>query len=433
MTESNDTIGDLGKMMLDVTTFAGLSTAYYVALREITEDEHTRIKNVDKAILSKLSKVMSRVRFVDNLRYVIQLDTLGPIDGIDRDGLETYLLCTCLDTLAGKNDYYDLQTWLNTSSSKNANILGLSEKSQIFQTETTSVSDFSEMVFQKIVGNILQIYNSHYGVNSNIKKMLLGLPDYLKSEISEQYIIKDNESWNKKTIDERIKSIFIDYLFPLRRNSYTHSSEVQGSFGGISEARKSLNSGNVQLPQQYERELKRDGKGLKVICKCGDESLFLRETIIACIADGLGLLDATWLKRYRTAELFRRVLVSLSYELEYNINLLQGYSGLLSQGLIMRDQENPHKMSTMVTSNIIEKQGDFVIPIEIPYLSVFFEQAVSFNKEINGLNNDRIRSLVSESSIVWHTQYARFVCETILRDYPRWTYDSKYFPELSSI
>ena len=103
------------KNWLDPTTFGGLSVAHYVGFHELGDEELLAVENKDTGLLDRACKVMSRVIFVDQLRYSSQLeDLMDLLQGMDRSALETYLLCTCLDTLAGRDDYLDLQQWLNT-------------------------------------------------------------------------------------------------------------------------------------------------------------------------------------------------------------------------------------------------------------------------------------------------------------------------------
>src|SRR5690242_20620058 len=96
--------------VIDGVTAAGISAAYRVGLRSLTPEEVEHIKSLDRQLLERTTRALSRVRFADQLRYTIAQSTTttdirDALQGFDRDALEVYLLCTCLDTLAGKDNF----------------------------------------------------------------------------------------------------------------------------------------------------------------------------------------------------------------------------------------------------------------------------------------------------------------------------------------
>ena len=78
------------------TTFASSSVAHRVAFRELTSEELSAIESKNVDMLDRVNKAMSRVIFIDELRYSTQLDLTDLLQCHDRSTLETYLLCTCL-------------------------------------------------------------------------------------------------------------------------------------------------------------------------------------------------------------------------------------------------------------------------------------------------------------------------------------------------
>jgi hypothetical protein len=168
---------------------------------------------------------MSRVSFIDELRYSVQSDLTDLLQCMQRDALETYLLCTCFDTLSGKANYFDLQTWLKTNKTAG---LGILERQRLIQEFELTGCSFSGSSFSAALSKILEIYNKYYGVNQNIRQLVQSLPEEIKSGLALAYTIskestpEGEKAWHRRTVDDKLKAIFVEYLFQYRRNLYTH-------------------------------------------------------------------------------------------------------------------------------------------------------------------------------------------------------------------
>ncbi len=239
------------KEFIDATTFGALSVAHYVAMRKPLNSELEAIEQKDRNTLGRVCQVMSRVSFVDELRYSVQLDLSDLIQCMDRNALETYLLCTCFDTLAGKDNYHDLQSWLRASRTS---ILGISERQDFLEGIASKKEILAPTSFSSALSSILNIYNKYYGINQNVRQLVVTLPDEVKNGLASAYTIykesasDEEKTWREKSLDDKLKIIFVDYLFQYRRNLYTHESQTFPSFGGISVMREALRVGNVNLP-----------------------------------------------------------------------------------------------------------------------------------------------------------------------------------------
>ena len=133
-------------LLMDTTTYGGLSVARYVAFRNLSEQEIQNVKSNPAHLLDKASSTMSRISFVDELRYIYRFDETDVWQCMNINDLELYLLCTCLDTLAGKENYYDLNNWLQIKRLK-AGIHGLDTKDRYLQWVECSNSKFSKKLW----------------------------------------------------------------------------------------------------------------------------------------------------------------------------------------------------------------------------------------------------------------------------------------------
>ncbi|MCZ2120655.1 MAG: hypothetical protein LC108_00145 [Anaerolineales bacterium] len=168
---------------MNIETYAGISVARYVAMRNLDTSEIDKIvKQVEKNggnLFERASRVMSRVGFVDKIRYSVPLDLTDHNECIERNALETYLLCTCLDTLASKDDYVEIQNWLKAKKIKpnvDKPIHGFIERNQVIDEIEAGKSLFTKNIFLSTLLKVLEIYNEHYGVNRNIANLI---KDYL--------------------------------------------------------------------------------------------------------------------------------------------------------------------------------------------------------------------------------------------------------------
>jgi hypothetical protein len=424
--------------MIDAVTYGGLSVAHYVAFRPLSREEQEAIKRKEPHILSRASIATSRVSFIDEIRYSVQLDTTDSLQCMRIDDLELYLLCTCLDTLAGKDNYFDLQNWLKVR--RRTGVHGVREKFRILQTAEEEKKYLSQESFQDTLEQILRIYNKNYGINKNIAQLVLSLPDAIKTEFADQYVIyresqeNTQETWNEKTTDEKLKTIFIDYLFKYRRNKYTHEGRGFPNFGGICAARKALSEGEFGLPAPERLTFTMNGDDLVVTCNYGDEALLLREVIIACLANLLGVLSTDWLRAYRKAEQKKRILYALIAEIRYNIRVMQGYFGVLADPLILTGNGYP-KFSTKVAQTLLENTDSPTLPLYESFLQSYVDSAGTFNSKIdvqpNGAHpfstiSKEALGLLEESRIRSSGMSLWMFCDKLLEEYPHWAYDERW-------
>jgi hypothetical protein len=431
---------------MNVTTFGALSVAHYVALRELGDSEIEAIRQNDSNTLARVSKVMSRISFVDELRYSVQLDLTDMFQCMNRNALETYLLCTCFDTLSGKDNYLDLQGWLRAGR---VSSLGISERQALLQVAESKMQTLLGTSFSEALSNILDINNKHYGINQNIKQLIQALPEETKNDIAKAYTIyKESASdcektWREKNVNDKLKTIFIDYLFQYRCNLYTHESQDFPDFGGIRTMREALREGNIELPSAERHHFSMEKGFLLVTCHYGDEALFLRETLLTCLAHKLNVLNAGWSERYGKAERQKRMLYALLYELKHNIQVLQLHLQVLSEPLLLsfgKDDGSP-KLETRISQTVLEKNRNEGLPVWDHLIESYIQSVLEFNVAIDKTGADIkhhmettsqiANSLMMESKVRWRGQELGRYCMQLLEDYPEWTYATGYFPSQS--
>lgn len=422
-----------GAFWIDGISALNIGNAEYSAFRKLRTSEYEFARTAPAELSPQSTKAMIRLGFTNRLRYSYDLDITDVLEERDRSSLEVYLLCTCLDTLAGKEDFCDLQTWLRVSNkARNHQIQGLNEKYELLNELNGTA--FSVSTFRETVDNLLTLYNESYGVNRNLLELIRSLPEKSKERLASMYTIhkkgEDPALWERKTTDDKLKVIFIDYLFTIRRNKYTHTGETFRHFGGIASLRIALSKGTNYTPLPATLEFQQNEEILVVTCKYGDEALFLREVILACIAKIYGVLDSHWIKRYERAEMLRQRLLALQYELSYNLNVLQSHLGVLSEGFIIRDNEIKNNERLLLledkfASKIHLKKRGFSLPFAIPLLDYYLDGISSFNNSIQQRPN-QVYLIVNETGINRWLQKLREICEDLLGNYPRWVYEKNY-------
>lgn len=427
--------------LLDARTYGGLSVAVYVAYRRPTDDEFNTIKNMPPALHKRARSAMSRLNFVDDLRYSYQFDETDYMQCINIADLETYLLCTCLDTLSGRDNYYDLQSWLKAKKIKEE-MLGSDTKQRILENYDSRGELFSISVFRDALTKILDAYNRNYGVNQNIRQLILSLPNPVKSAIANKYILyKGNEEkgkrkWEQKSVDEKLKTIFVNYVFRSRRNKFTHEGTGYPSIGGICMARDRLSKGYFDLPES--KSVKVDD--LSVECKYGDEALFLREVISACLANVLGVLRDDWISLYRQAERQKRILYALVSEIKYNIKVMQGYNGVLAQTLTVGKEGSP-KFDSTVARAFINQEGTS-LPIWDECLREYVESITHFNEKVDSVSpgrtsfvqrSEEVVDLIEESGVRSAGWQLWRISSDLISRFPSWTSGYQNFSNFADL
>jgi hypothetical protein len=418
----------------DGTTHGGLSVALTVAVRTLSADDVKNIAQADREILDRSLRVMSRIHFANHLRFGLPLspittDLEDAVYGYDRNDLEVYLLCTCLDTLAGHDNYLDFGGWARTSKLAYP---GIREREDFLATLYDSPKALDHEVYNSILEKLLELYQKNYGITRNIRNLIGNLPLFIRQEIVNSYTIhkvtNPVETWNLKTTEQKLKTI-LDYLLECRRHQYTHSANTVPTLGDIRDMRKSLMDNNIDLPSPETKQIKWDGAEYNITCHYGDEACLLREIISACLAHEFGVLDEDWIIRYRQAERQRRFLYALIYETEYNLKVIQLHLGSLFEGLvILGNNVSPH-FRIKVAEAILQEEN-MLLRLFIPMLDKYVESAVELNKVLDEgkaldkefLNKSQFRSVAP---------ILRGFYDNLLYDYPLWVYDRTYVPDFS--
>jgi len=422
-------------------TAAALSIAVRVGLRPLTPNQIAAIEGIEPESAEPLSAVISRLRFIDALRYELPMDPQNIAQAIDRDALETYLLCTCLDSLAADQPYVELQNWLRTNKRAAP---GVAARDALMTTAIAASSPFSVDAFKAALTQVLDVYNQHYGTNQRVLQMIRNLPDSERNRLASAYSIEaeqiaDGSGWDSKSTPEKLATIFVGYILRCRRNKYTHRSEAVPPFGGIAMMREALQKGEVNPPRAQTRSFDLDGgRTYRITCHHGDEGLFLRETIFACVAARLGVLTEDWTDRYRDAERRRRAVYALRYELEHNRLIIQFHLGILSQSITYRNAADHHwpMLETLVAEAVLTNRFSGVP--NVGGLESYIQAASAFNREMVRViqsggadSNARARaaaSALSETSLDFESSRLLLLYGDYLDCYPRWILEPWFVP-----
>lgn len=134
------------------------------------------LENISDFDRLKIFGACSRLYLVNSLQKTKKtLDMRNDLDMwamVNTDALQVYLLCTCLDALADDN----------------------------------------------------------IGVGARFTNLLSGMPQLLKNQLTSSYAIIDEPSedlnlWNGKRNEEKLNRV-VDYLYLLRRNTFTHDANI---------------------------------------------------------------------------------------------------------------------------------------------------------------------------------------------------------------
>lgn len=427
--------------MIPVSIASAISIAHQVSLRPVTPEEIAVIKNLDPDEAEVLSAVMSRLSFVDALRYELPMDAQDLTQGMDRDGLEVYLLCTCIDSLAGDARYLDLQSWLRT---KRRTASGVEARNSMVEA-AVAAQPFSVDSFNRTLAKALDLYNQHYGTNRRIVQLLHGLPESYVDRLVSAYSMDaeqataDAPTWDSRNTTDKLRAIFIHYLFRHRRNRYTHRSATVPPFGGIAAMLNALRQGRVELPEAKTLAFElHGGRIYRITCHYGDEGLFLRETVLACIAARLGVLDEDWSDRHRDGERRRRALYALRYELEHNRLVMQFHLGVWSQSFTYPNTAGHHwpMLETPIAEAVLENRLSGVP--DVGGLDSYIKAAKTFTESMlqsiraggtqPDLRASKAAGLISSESLDLNTARLLGLYDDYLSSYPRFVVEPHYVP-----
>lgn len=157
----------------------------------------------------RLERVAKRLQFTLHLRYRVAFYR-SPI-GWNQEGhtftneelpsTEIYLLCTCLDALAGKPTYLKFEDWLELQ-------------------ESTGCWDKNDII------NLYKKYNNEHGVGKSFKNLFINLPPVIKDWLSNNMSIhRSGKSFSTvKTDPDMLMKHLYTFFYELWRNTFTHSS-----------------------------------------------------------------------------------------------------------------------------------------------------------------------------------------------------------------
>ncbi|MBK9925293.1 MAG: hypothetical protein IPP66_08360 [Anaerolineales bacterium] len=421
--------------IMDSATYEGISVAHLVAFRILSVEEIRDIGHRDQAFFDRLVRVVSRVHFTDYLRFkapssLVTTDIDDALEGFHRNDLELYLLCTCLDTLAGKDNFIDFPGWARTSKGVYS---GVKERDSFLNELFDSLKTFNKDIYLSIIEGLIGIYSKYYGVIKNIHNLVQSLPEYLKLEIVNAYTIhKVNsapDSWSSKNNEQKLK-VILDYLLDCRRHQYTHSAKTVPTFGEIRLMRKALVDGLLDTPNFEAKEIEWKGSEFSITCHYGEEAFLLREIIFACIAFSLGILDKEWSSRYRKAEKQRKILWALIYEIDYNLKVIQFHLKALTENFVILESNTSPHFRVNVAKMILSGMGETNLIAYIPRLNDYIELAAKFNKMIDE-TKEIDKAQLAESEFRWLIPMLRNYCDNLMHDYPEWVYNKNYVYDFS--
>jgi hypothetical protein len=120
---------------------------------------------------------------------------------IELPSIEVYLLCACLDTLAGKPVYRSFERWMR----EQPNAIDLSVK------------------------DVVRLYSSYmdeYGVGRNLRALFRNLPQSAKEWLASNVVIRRSDqplAPYSQNIDKLLDRLY-RYFYQVRRNAFTHGS-----------------------------------------------------------------------------------------------------------------------------------------------------------------------------------------------------------------
>jgi hypothetical protein len=176
----------------------------------------------------RLKLVARRVWLTQKLRYelatytnpVASSDEKYALNDVELPSIEVYLLCTCLDSLAGRADHVEFITWLSDK------VTG----------ESLTLSEIQRAYSQ---------YQEEQGVGRNLRHLFETLPQVTKSWLAQNVRLapfKRQRSLENEGHDTLMKELY-RYFYHTRRNAFTH--------GGIS--RRTSVSADIIQPIEHDR------------------------------------------------------------------------------------------------------------------------------------------------------------------------------------
>ena len=217
--------------------------------------------------------------------------------------LEIYLLCTCLDTLAGKS-HMEFDTWLELQNASSGKQFGVAQIIELYRK-----------------------YKDEYGIGKNIKKLFINLPLAVKLWLSNHVIIRlENDQSPLAPINaDDLVILLYRFYFEIWRNAYTHSSISRkvNTIGGMDEI-KGKPEWIIGLPSPI-RFSSKSSKLWNIYYKSDsvDLSIILRMVVYSASLHVLGIESTEELIENYLLNLHKtRHLYGILYEFRESFNLL---------------------------------------------------------------------------------------------------------------
>lgn len=339
-----------------------------------------------------LQRVTVRTRFIDLLRfrtsfkrsYFLNGGHAGYLVDIEKQGLELYLLCTCIDALSGETDFLDFPTWLQVGTSqskKNKYHIKDDKIKEILGNDAQALLN-PDIFRNKAAKLYSEVYLSNFGNSEGFLQFFEELPNAAKEILAESYfisdllkedyfsnekdevteinghkgfskytvsLIKEKEKWKSKNNNEKV-NIIGKYLYIHRRNAYTHKSEGWASqvFDDPNEDPQLgpiLNNPNSNW-QPVELQLAENGKYRFLNYKAShneDEALLIRLIVSLNVLVRLGFeVNSEYIKGFRQYLLYRKNLYMALHEFDEVFNILRyfGYDVEIP-ALLLNQKEFP--------------------------------------------------------------------------------------------
>lgn len=169
-----------------------------------TKNERLSIKNQ-----SRLGRVAGRVWLTLKLRYEMAFcNNPFPwryeeysLRHVELPSIEVYLLCTCLDTLAGKPVHKNFKDWIE---------------------EQPNTNNFGK----EDIKSLYSQYEAEYGVGKKLRDLFKNLPQSVKVWLASNVAIRRSDqplAPERQNVDKLLDRLY-RYFYNYRRNNFTHGS-----------------------------------------------------------------------------------------------------------------------------------------------------------------------------------------------------------------
>lgn len=185
------------------------------------------------AVRRLISDVANRVAFIDFLRFEIgwraeETNNVGDSLrlGANLDAVETYLLCTCIDALAGGREEVSFADWVSANPEQVEDAFG--DRDSITSSQYAEVT---EILFSAYRSTGISLTREFLGFFTN-------LPPFVQSAITGSLVLIEGDylskagqerlkKWQQLPEEKKLQSIALDYLYGIRRSKYTHAGKIQ--------------------------------------------------------------------------------------------------------------------------------------------------------------------------------------------------------------